>query len=607
MNAGNDKEYMERLSEKEQTRAMNERMRSLAKSTIEDFEIHFKPGHEWEFNVKNHEMSYVPQDLLEMTDRQVIAEVLHNLGHALFTEMPKFKARTCPEPKRKFFQLLNAIEDIRIEERMMARFPGTYDKFWYKYKKADSQVANQVERMLPKDVQFLYSLVRFFWGEEMKGVDQKVVQKLQEANEYLQEAFQAEMDDMVEIARTKIWPIYEELLDEPPKDDSKKEGDGEGEGEGEGEAGASGTPPKAETPEEKERKEQLEKMAKEAISMEDIEKLMKELTKEMSSKEKKEDEKETLEADVDAEFDKKESKFDDLPDGNAQYGQDDPVLGKNKNPHEEPTKAAAEFLTYETMYREILPYLPFFQKKLSSIMKDNRYNRRGGAYRSGKLDTKKLFKFKAGNVKMFNRKVIRRHKDYKVTILVDESGSMGSSDKNRQAAKACVLFAEVLDRVGVDFEIRAFNASDRLYKAFHEKLNWKHRRRIENIIPETHSYDAGDNNDGFAVNKAIHHLRSAGDRFSERILIVLSDGLPAEGYEDIPKEDKKRLPPSKHRYNDFDLHHEILEGSKHAMLIGVGINARHVQDYYPTNVICDDVSELPTMVLNALKKKFKRG
>lgn len=85
---------------------------------------------------------------------------------------------------------------------------------------------------------------------------------------------------------------------------------------------------------------------------------------------------------------------------------------------------------------------------------------------------------------------MRRHKDYAVSLLVDMSGSMTCNEKNRNAAKATVLLAEVLNQVGIPFEIRGFNEYFYLYKKADEKFSWKHRRNIEQIIIESYGRGA---------------------------------------------------------------------------------------------------------------------
>lgn len=260
---------------------------------------------------------------------------------------------------------------------------------------------------------------------------------------------------------------------------------------------------------------------------------------------------------------------------------------------------------YEILYSSVYPYIGYFKKKLGSIMKDNLYNRQWGDYRTGKLNSKKLYRFKCKSDKLFTRKVHRLHKDYKVTILVDESGSMAWENKNRYAAEGCTLLAEVLHAAHIDFEIRGFNCSDRVYKRFGETFWWTHRRNIENIIPNTHTYDAGGNHDGYAVNLAHHHLIRGSNRSSERLLFVLSDGYPAEGGQLSDEKEKKRT--KRTMYSEFDLKHEIAEASKDTHVVGIGINAKSVLEYYENSAVCDTVSELPSLLLSQIKKCIKRG
>ena len=239
-------------------------------------------------------------------------------------------------------------------------------------------------------------------------------------------------------------------------------------------------------------------------------------------------------------------------------------------------------------------------------MTDNRYNRQGWTYRSWKLNNKKLYRWKCNSDRIFARKILRRHKDYAVSLLIDESGSMCSEDKNRNAAKATVLFSEVLSRVGIPFEIRAFNTSHRCYKKFHEGFTWKHRRQIEKIILESHWRWAWGTNDAFAINQASYHLNKTGEKETERILIVMTDGMPSPCCSDIPREDQLRLPRNKREYDAFDTHFEVAQAGGTATCIGVWIKAPYVVDYYPQNVYCEEVNDLPRLVLNKLKQNIRR-
>jgi len=116
---------------------------------------------------------------------------------------------------------------------------------------------------------------------------------------------------------------------------------------------------------------------------------------------------------------------------------------------------------------------------------------------------------------------------------------------------------------------------------------------------------AKDNNDGFSINWCTNRLQQ---REGEKILIVLSDGMPVNGYGLIPEKDKKRLPISLHHYADFNLKTEIIKTMKEdIVLIGIGVEYSGIENYYPQHIICNDISKLSKEVLNKLKRNIKRG
>lgn len=244
-------------------------------------------------------------------------------------------------------------------------------------------------------------------------------------------------------------------------------------------------------------------------------------------------------------------------------------------------------------------------------MKDNLYNREWWSYRSGKLNTKRLFKVATGSDKVFSRKVQRSHKDYKVTILVDESGSMTWQKKNYYAALGCVLLSEVLSGAQIDFEIIGFNWTIRVYKKFGEKFGWGVRENIEKIIPNSYHWADVDSNpwcndDGYAVNYATHRMRRASTRTSERMLFVLSDGQPAESGRALSPEEQLRTGRATTSGREFNLRAEIELAEQDSYIFGIWINARHVANYYDNCAVVDDVAELPEVMLSQLKHMIKR-
>ena len=261
------------------------------------------------------------------------------------------------------------------------------------------------------------------------------------------------------------------------------------------------------------------------------------------------------------------------------------------------------FKTYEELYADVQPYISYFKRKLGSIMEDNKIVRKGGSYKSGKLNTKILYKWKCKDFKLFSKPIHRSHKNYSVTLLIDESASM-FYEKTLSAAQSSVLLSEVLHAVKIPFEIRGFNSKERVYKTFAQPFNWTIKRNLEKLIPAAQSHGCGATNDAFAVNWATHSLRK---QDSENMLIVLSDGSPNPTSNDIPKADQKRLKGHFTNYRDFDLATEIMKAKQFATVIGIGIKAPYVKDYYPQHVVCDDVSELPRLILRIIKKHVKRG
>ena len=604
------------INEKEKVRKLKERMESLVKTKLEDagLKVRFQEADIWEYRPGEGVLKFVPSDLYSMTDRGVIAEVVHNIGHALYSQTLDFEKLELPEPTEQFFQLANQVEDIRIEEQMMQMYPGTHTSFLYKFKKNDSQISGDVEQKLPPHTQFIYMLAKNFWGDLKTGeVPENVQKALNDASDVLFDAYNVEKtQDMLEIVQSRLWPIFQRLIPPPPppnggggKGDGKnqqksQQGQGEGGGQGQGQSGGGQQQQGQENEKSDAQHEQLERMAQEALDVESIQEAMKQMSK---GQKPEADSKPNFGQDVDAQMDAEEA-------AKAQEGQgidgDDPVFGGWGNTKSPPKDIDQDTLSYEAMYHEIMPILPFFKKKLNSIMKDNRYSRHGGSFRTGKLNNKKLWRFHANSDKLFSRKMLRRHRDYKVTIMVDESGSM-HGEKMRQAAKAACLFSEVLNAVGIDFEVRGFNSNEYMYKPFNEKFSWKHRREMEAISRQRHTSGAGGNNDGFNIWLAADSLRKASTRETERILIMISDGQPAEDYDTVPRKYHKALPTNKRNYKDFELRNEIAYASKDCVMIGVGIRAPYVREYYPQPVLCDDVKELPPLVLQALKKNIRRG
>lgn len=124
---------------------------------------------------------------------------------------------------------------------------------------------------------------------------------------------------------------------------------------------------------------------------------------------------------------------------------------------------------------------PTFRTKLNSILKDNAIERFVGNKKKGKVNTKRLYKI-GDSRKIFKQKEERKGKDYSITLLLDASGSMKSSQSEVMSAVGHI--GNALNKTDIPFSVYAFADCTRLIKTFEEKYD---ERRVRG-----HYYDMFD-------------------------------------------------------------------------------------------------------------------
>jgi nitric oxide reductase activation protein len=158
----------------------------------------------------------------------------------------------------------------------------------------------------------------------------------------------------------------------------------------------------------------------------------------------------------------------------------------------------------------------------------NRLQREGG------LDEEELWRWSAGDMRVFEEKVIAIHPKVQMSLLVDMSGSMYGS-KLRTAQKLAQLFIWALkDMQNVHTKVFGHTAN----------VNGSHDCQVYRL------WEPGDpltrlgiiasgphcnNYDGFAIASVARELMNRGEPDEQRVLIVLADGYPSGyGYGDQP-------------------------------------------------------------------------
>ncbi len=189
----------------------------------------------------------------------------------------------------------------------------------------------------------------------------------------------------------------------------------------------------------------------------------------------------------------------------------------------------------EESYAKVLEKLGPGIKTLTTQLRrifENDYEER--EYRnSGKINLKR---YHSGRVtaRVFDRKVSPTGKsNFSVEILVDESGSMSSRNKDMAARYCCIALSEVFANLNIPVYIIGFTADTQGYDIVHNHyITWKntHNERLKllNITARA------NNCDGYSVRYATEVIKKS--KSENKLLIVLSDGQPAAHsyYDGVP-------------------------------------------------------------------------
>ena len=207
----------------------------------------------------------------------------------------------------------------------------------------------------------------------------------------------------------------------------------------------------------------------------------------------------------------------------------------------------------------------------------------------GKVNNRDIWKSgQKGSPKMFKRKNQPKRAEGSAIILIDSSGSMGGS-KCAAAADAAVVFSEIMERVGLKYEVIDFATSGgqtslRVRKSMSTNLGETEKAVVSNPT------SGGCNADGYAIQWCVDRLAS--ERGS-KLLFVLSDGQPTDGGPDGM--DAKGWLAT------------VVNSMPRDMAVGgVGIQSDAVTNYYPNNAVVWNTSELCDKMLPVLREMLKK-
>ena len=234
----------------------------------------------------------------------------------------------------------------------------------------------------------------------------------------------------------------------------------------------------------------------------------------------------------------------------------------------------------------------------------------------GTLNTRALPRLlTTGYNRVFKQKKMGQVLKARLCILIDQSGSMAGQEIN-EARKAATLFGEFAWSMKIPSEILGFTTVEssagynrfleatkedqerytrwchleiNIYKQYHE--DWKQTgHRLLNLRAKNHNLD------GESVMIAANRLLLAAQPGERLILFVISDGLPEQAVYSYTPQHQKYLKTAVDK---------ILKAGIEC--VGIGINTKSVELYYPNYVIINDAAQLTEAQLSKLRDLLELG
>lgn len=260
------------------------------------------------------------------------------------------------------------------------------------------------------------------------------------------------------------------------------------------------------------------------------------------------------------------------------------------------------------------------ERTLRAILQAQTHAYHVGGLEDGELDPNALDKLAMrlpGHERVFRQHVVSSAlTDTACTISIDISGSMGVQARDVLAQKAALCFAHALESVKIPFEILAWSTQNsyrgesrfngltedeqKLYTRYGSLFMYvikSYQEKWTQVNHRLYHIKARENNyDGESVLLSARRLMQRKEK--RKVLFVLSDGLPGPDCNESPRKFSEHL---------HDVVNEI-RNTTPIELIGIGINsAPSGQFYRPNFVNVPNVHELPTVVVQQLKKFLLKG
>jgi hypothetical protein len=557
----------------------------------------------WRTILGMEEIQYLPEDI-DSRDRNVsLGKAAHESWHVLFSH-PELILDEPELSKSMAFQALWwAIEDPRVNRLGLARHPGSRKWVDAAYRKEYAVKGLEAERArwdaeIPLHLQFNYALIYEWWSGEPdpRATDPRVLEALHEAESAIRRAYSAESAKRsFEIIKSEVWPVYKRLLEQAYQDEMDKQSGQQGGGQQqEGQRKEMSAQERKELEDKvRERMEEKEKefRGKHASkTLEDPEQL--------SEAEKRKAAEEMKRLREKLEQAQKGEKGRKAQPQSGQSGAAPSEQASDSEPKSRPSPKQKERLSkadevhknitskdrdrYQEFFNRVRHLVPETRHQIQQILAQRVRRRTIRNRKSGELDPDALHRIPSGARDVFKEELAPNKVLYRVSLLIDTSGSM-STAKKEAALEGAIMLIEALEKVaGIQYEIVKFDSSPKVLKAYNERLSPERKASLVKSILE----GSGSTESHVALREAVERIRLGR---GEKLIIMVNDGDPDNNF-------------------DRGQYRKMIESTRDVEIHGVGLgpSAQLVLDLFPPGRgwWLKDAAELVKKLRSILRKKI---
>ncbi|MBI4678614.1 MAG: VWA domain-containing protein, partial [Elusimicrobia bacterium] len=595
-------------------------------------ESQFSTPRTWRVVNGMEEIHYLPEDLADPDQGVSLGRTAHESWHLLHSRPELIFDHPELVENMHFQALWWAVEDPRVNNLGLARHPGA--RPWIEsayardYEIRDLELERVEWRSIPLHLQFNYSLVYEWWKgiSDARVTDPRVMNALARARDAIARASkEPDAKRAFDIVLNEIWPIYRDLLDEATRDEMDRQARQKRQKNGQKQKGQQGKhkkskPRPSDSLDEKDRKDVEEKAKdkmqkaskdyrdKHASKVLDNPEKMSEKDREKAKKEMEELRKKMEEArEKGQQQGQKNSQQaqegQEGQEGQKGEGRPDGASKKNKAEKSDPKQAAKQVsrlakpdqekketslqdrLKYQDFLNRVRKLIPHTRRSLMQALKQKLRQRTIHGRDSGDLDEDALPSIPRGEKDVFKEEMSPNRVLYRVSLLIDTSGSM-STEKKERAVEGAVMMMEALEKVpGVVFEIVKYDSNPKVLKPYQMKLTPQLKSQIVSMILN----GSGSTEAHTALKEAIERIRMGR---GDRLIIMVNDGDPDNNF-------------------DRDQYRQMIKDARDVEVHGIGLGegAQLVLDLFPPGQgwWLKDAAEFARNLRNILKKKLTKG